>query len=70
MNITTPVSSNPTFGQKRVELINKKKNLQARIVELQKELRWLQDEAYITEGSIEWIDNEMKEWASEHDEWF
>jgi hypothetical protein len=70
MNITTPVSTNPTFGQKRVELINKKKNLQARIVELQKELRWLQDESFVTQGSINWIENEMMEWDCEHEEWF
>ncbi len=63
-------TTNPTFKEKRIELVNKKKNLQAEIVELQKRLRWLQDESFITQGGIDWIDNEMKEWDCEDEQWW
>ena len=63
-------TTNPTFAEKRIELVNKKKSLQAEIVELQKRLRFLQDDSFITQCGIDWIDNEMKEWDCEDAQWW
>jgi len=55
-------TTNPTFAEKRIELVKKKQVLQSEILELQKKLRWLKDEDFITQCGIEWIDHEMSEW--------